>query len=324
MTVHLRRRRRDDDFYRFTADRPVMELDGFRLRPPFYYHRADAFKSLHLASYDAVRAILPSDDLNPMRWFDGRAMIGLGVFRYEHVSVEDADGTIRLLAPYGEIAVVALASRGRSRVRGFGALQVAMGSSGGFILDLPVTTREACDGGRNGYGMAKFVADMDFTEEPGHRKVVLSEEDAHIFTLSVRASGPVLADREPAPMYSVQHGQLIETVIRFQGHRQSGLGAGAGRLVLGEHPVADRLRALGVATEPVMVGSYLDARLILPTGTSVGAARDYVGHLGRDRDRGRLTVAYPGTDPIDLYAVPAGILPSRVSSTADVVPGARV
>jgi hypothetical protein len=201
---------------------------------------------------------------------------------------------------------------------------MAIGSSSGFILDLPVTTAEARDAGRNGYGMAKFLADMDFSEEPGHRKVMLSEEDVHIFTLSVRTSGPVLADRAPLPMYSVQHGQLIETVIRFQGHRQAGLGAGAGRLVLGEHPVADRLRALGVATEPVMVASYLDARLILPAGTSVGPARDYVGHVGRDRDRGRLTVAYPGTAPIDLYAVPAGIRASLVSSTADVVRGARV
>ena len=163
-------------------------------------------------------------------------------------------------------------------------------------------------------GEAKFVADMDFAEDPGHRSVIVSEEKTHIFTIEVRASGPVLPDRAPMRTYSVQDGQLIETVIRFQGHRQTSLGARAGRLVLGQHPVADRLRALQVAQEPLLVASYLDARLILPAGRPVGPARDYPGHLGIERERGRLTVAYPGTGPIDLYAVPSGLHRSVASS----------
>jgi len=311
----LRRRHRADDFYRWTPDRPVMEIDSYRLRPPFFYHRADLFQSLHLASYQAVRDILPSEDLYPIRWFDGRAMIGVGAFRYEHVSVEDADGTTRLLSPYGEIIVIALASHGRPRTRGLGSLRAAVGASTGFILDLPVTTAEARDGGRSGYGMAKFIADMDFTEEPGHRKVVLSEDGTHVFTLSARTSGPVLAQRSSITTYSVLHGQLIETVVRLDGHAQMGVGASAGRLVLGTHPVADRLRALEVARVPLLVASYLDVRLALPAGTAVGPARDYDGHRGGDRDRGRLTVSYPGTDQIDLYTVPAGILWAGASPT---------
>ncbi len=240
--------------------------------------------------------------------------MGFGAFRYEHVSMEHADGTSQMLAPYGEIGVLALATRGKAQVKGLGMLRAALGSVQGFILDLPVTTAEARDGGRDVYGMAKFVADMDFTEEPGHRKVVLSEEEAHIFTLDVRTSGPVVADRAPTTTYSVHHGQLIETVVRFEGHRQAGLRGRASTLVLGEHPVADRLRSLDVVTQPLVVASYLDARLILPTGTPVGAARDYVGHLGRDRERGRLTVSYPGTGPIDLYAVPLGLRRVRESA----------
>ena len=306
-TSNLRSRRRAKDFYTWTAPRPLIEFGGVRLRMPVFFHRADAWHSVHLAAYDAVRDILPCDDLYPIRWFDGRAILAFGAFRYDHVSIDHADGASQMLAPYGEIAVVVLVSRGRSRVKGLGMLQAALGSGGEFILDLPVTTAEARDAGRAVYGMPKFVADMDFTEEPGHRTVELWEQDAHILTMEVRTHGPLMADHKPTTLYSVHDGQLIETVNRFQGYRQTGLGAGAGTLVLGEHPVADRLRALGVATQPLIVGTYLDARIILPTGTPVGVAREYVGHLGKDRERGRLTVSYPGTSPIDLSAVPPGL-----------------
>lgn len=187
-----------------------------------------------------------------------------------------------------------------------------------FILDLPVTTAEARDAGRAVYGMPKFVADMDFTEEPGHRKVELWEQDAHILTLEVRTHGTLTPEHKPTTLYSVHDGQLIETVTRFQGYRQTGLGAGAGTLVLGEHPVADRLRALGVATDPLIVGTYLDARIILPAGAPVGVAREHVGHLGKDRERGRLTVSYPGTNPIDLYAIPPGLRQPVGSSATGV------
>ena len=309
MSSQLPLRRRDKNFYTWTGARPAVNVHGRVMRPPFFYHRADAFQSIHLASFDAVQGILPSADLHPIRWFDGRALVGIGVFRYEHVSYEDAEGTTKLLAPYGEISVVALVSRTKPRLRGLGMLQAALVGGGTFILDLPVTTKQARDGGRSIYGMPKFVADMDFSEEPGRRKVVLSEENAHILTVEVRVGGPVMADHAPLMTYSVKDGKLIETRSRFLGHRQTGMGASSGSLALGEHPVSDRLRALDVATEPLAVSSYLDARLILPTGTPVGPAHEYVGYLGQDRERGRLTVSYPGTGPIDLYEVPGGLRP---------------
>lgn len=307
MGTHLTRRRHRRDFYSWTGARPVAEVDGLRVRPPFLYHRADVFEAIHLASYDAVHEILPTDALHPLRWFDGRAMLALAAFRYEHVSVEMADGTTRMLQPYGEFAVMALVSRRPTRVRGLGLLQAALGSARGFILDLPVTTGEAYDGGRQVFGLPKFVADMDFTEAPGHRAVDLWEQDAHVLTMEVWTGGPVTADRAPLTTYSALRGRLLETVVRFEGHRQAGFGANAGTVVLGQHPVAHRLRALGLVPTPLLAATYLDARLALPVGVPVGPAREYVGHLGRERERGRLTVAYPGTGPIDLYAVPAGL-----------------
>jgi len=80
--------------------------------------------------------------------------------------------------------------------------------------------------------------------------------------------------------------------------------------------VADQLRALGVSPEPLIVVSYLDARWILPAGNPIGAARDYTGYPGGDRMRGRFTVEYPGTGPIDQYSAPPGVLPPATPAPA--------
>ncbi|HYB39739.1 MAG TPA: acetoacetate decarboxylase family protein [Mycobacterium sp.] len=137
-----------------------------------------------LASYDAVRDVLPSSDLHPVRWFDGRAAVLIAAMRYHEVSVRHADGTPDLLAPYGEVLIAALVTR-RPLQRGLPLLLPTMQGLGGFVLDLPVTTAEACDLGRKLFGLPKFVADMDFREEPTQRQVKISEGDAEIMTLRV-------------------------------------------------------------------------------------------------------------------------------------------
>ena len=287
---------------------------------PAFYHPFEVFRSFHLASYDAVRDVLPSSDLHPVRWFDGRAVVMIGAMRYREVSLSHADGTPDLIAPYGEAGVAALVTR-RPSPRGLPLLSPTMHDVGGFVLDLPVTTAEACELGRKFFGLPKFVADMDFREEPTLRQVKIFEDDAEILTLRVRPGGPVTTDHAPVIFYSALSGDLLETTMRFLGHRQVALGSRAGQLSLGSHAVADRLRSLSVSAEPLAVYNYLDARMILPSGTPVGTAGEYPGHIGKHRLRGRLTVEYPGTGPIDQYTVPRGILHPATAEPAEVPGG---
>lgn len=316
-TIRPRRRRGDADFYTWTGRRPVIEIDGQRLIGPAFYHPFETFRSVHLASYDAVRDVLPSSDLHPVRWFDGRAAVLIAAMRYHEVSVGHPDGTPDLLAPYGEVMLAALVTR-RPTPRGLPLLMPTMHHLGGFVLDLPVTTAEAYDLGRKVFGLPKFVADMDFREEPTLRQVKISEDDAEILTLTVRPGGPITTDHAPVTLYSSLNGDLLETSVRFLGHRQTALGRHAGELSLGAHPVADRLRGFSVSAEPLVVYNYLDARLILPLGNPVGTARGYPGYVGRDHLRGRFTVEYPGTDPIDQYTAPRGILRLAAAESVDV------
>ena len=313
--VHSPGRGKDAEFYDWPGPRPVAEVDGLRLRGPAFYHRVDSFGSMHLASYDAVRELLPSSELQPVRWLDGRAVLQIGASRYHVASCSYADGTTGVLAPYAEVVIAAMVTRGPARP-GLPLLAPGLHHVGGFVLHLPVTTLEARDLGLKIFGLPKFVADMEFREEPLLRQLRLLEQDSEILTLAVRPGGRVTADRSHGVLYSSLHGELLETTVRFLGHRQVRLGRRAGALQLGRHPVADQLRALGVSPEPVMIVSYLDGRAILPFGNPIGAARDYTGYLGSDRPRARFTVEYPGTGPIDQYSVPPGVLPPATTTPA--------
>lgn len=305
--IRSRGRDRDAKFYEWSGPRPVAEVDGLRVMAPVFYHRVDSFQSLHLASYEAVHDVLPSGVLEPVRWFDGRAVLQIGAFRHQVVSGNYADGSTGVFVPYGEVGIAAVVTRGPAR-RGLPLLAPGLHHIGGFVLHLPVTTLEARDLGLKICGLPKFVADMDFREEPLLRQVRLAEHDSEILTLTIRPGGRVTTDRSPVIIYSSLHGELLQTTARFLGHRQVRRGRQAGALQLGQHPVASQLRALGISREPLMVASYLDARLILPLGNPIGAAQDYTGYPGHDRARGRFTVEYPGTGPIDQYSVPPGVL----------------
>ncbi len=285
-------------FYQWQGPKPVITVGDVQLRLPVFYHHNDVFMSLHPASYEAVADELPSEAIRPARWADGRALVSVTAFRYHTVTWAAGDGSTSSLTPYGEIGIAAVVTTGQApRVMPLLSSQLR-----GFVLHLPVTTTQARDGGIAGWGFPKFVADMDFAEDPSFRRVQLSEGGSSILTLTVRPRGPVLAERRPLVAYTELQGELLETVIPVLGHMQTRLGGGGGELLLGDHEVAHRLRRLGISPTPVAVFSYLDHRSILPAGHPVGPAAGYHGYTGADRPFGRFTVSYPNTPPLDQYA----------------------
>ncbi|MFW3170849.1 acetoacetate decarboxylase family protein [Geodermatophilus sp. CPCC 206100] len=283
-----------DDPDRWTGPTSSVRVGDRALRLPLRYPDSACFAAVHPASHDAVAAALPGTALRPVRWVDGRALVSVAAFRYRAVTT--ADTPAGRLAPYGEVSVAAVVTRGPAPR----LLPVLRRRLSLFVLHLPVTTREARDAGVALWGFPKFVADMDFAEERPVRRVTLAEGGTTVFELAVRGRGPVLADRRPAVMYTTLGGQLVETVVPMAGRLRVAFGAGAGELRLGDHPVADSLRALGVAPHPLAVFDYLDHRSVLPAGRPVGPAPAYAGHRGQDRDAGRFTVRYPHTPPLDL------------------------
>jgi hypothetical protein len=172
--------------------------------------------------------------------------------------------------------------------------------AGMFPLFVPVTHRWSRDGGR-AMGIPKFVADLDFEEQADARAVRVFEGGRFILRLQVPSRGRVRILRQPMLTYASLDGRLLEAETPVLAHGRMRLAGRGAELELGDHPVADRLRGLGISSEAVGTLNWVAGRLILPTATPVGAARPYEGYLGTDRWFGRYTVQYPGTAPIDQY-----------------------
>lgn len=277
--------------------RPGSGLDGLGLPSPAGFHRVEVFGSLHRASHERARDLLAPMGLHPVRALEGQAVVFVTAVRHAAFSVRREDGTAATVPPHAHVAIGLVVTRdpvprGLPRLRPFR----------GFLLAMPVTLATVRDAGRARFGLPRFVADIDFEEAPVRRRVRVSDGGADILTLTVHPRGPVTTDGTPILTYSALGGRLIETETTVLGHRRANFGPGSGELVLGDHPVAQRLRDLSVSPQPIRTMSYLDARLDVPSGRPVGPAGDYEGYAGADRPWGRWTVEYPGTGPVDQYA----------------------
>lgn len=251
---------------------------------PILYFRDDFFALFFTADPRKVRGLMPSDRLHPVLLTSKKALVGIAAFNYMETSI----------GPYGEVAVVIPAVYGHAapplilpvlmeaRYPGFGNL----------VAHLPVTRTVARDAGRGEWGYTKFVADMRFAITPESMECRMSEEESHILTLRVARRGIVMRDRKPLVTYSVKQGDLVRTTIPQRGACRVAIGPGGSHLVLGDHPVSDSIRELGLADHPLMSRYYVERSGILPSGVVVEkGVRPLEGYHGRDRE-GEHTVTY--------------------------------
>jgi hypothetical protein len=285
----------DEGFFQWTG--PVTkgtDAGSTQVDLPAMYYRDDSFMAVFGADCEAVRALLPSSELYPVTLPGGRAMVAVMAFNYLETS----------LGPYGEVGIGLLCTYGRQSPP---LLPLLLESRypgwGGFVLHLPVTSLLARDGGRAGFGYAKFMADMDFEKHPAHQRVRLAEGDTHILTLTVQQRGLLIKDNRPLITYSVRHGELLKTTVPTRAVYQLGLAPGSGTLELGDHPVADQLRELKISTTALVTKNFLSRSGILPAGESLGPAEHtHAWYPGTDRDYGRLTINYDEAgEAIDLH-----------------------
>lgn len=255
---------------------------------PILYYRDDAFALIYTADFDTVKKLMPSERLHPVRLPGGRTAVGIIAYNYIDTSI----------GPYGEIgiAIPAVYTENapppilplllESRYPGFGAL----------VLHLPVTTITARDAGRGEWGYTKFIADMNFSITPEFMSCRMTDQDCDILSMRVPRRGIPIRDRNPLVTYSVADNNLIKTVIPQTGAYRFSLSPAEAELRLGNHPVADDLKQLGLAPRPLMSRYYLERYAILPAGeiieTNVHALN---GFQGVNRD-GAHTVSYVDTD----------------------------
>ena len=232
------------------VSRPATAVDGRyvfqgrEVRLPVVVRDAASGAATYLVSAAAARRLLPGPELDVVELLPGRTLFSIACIDYR-----DND-----LGDYGEVSL-ALFVRERGAPTGIPYLGVALdlvrNRLGTYIHRLPVNQSFTCEAGRGIWGFPKTVEEITFTDAGTRRECRLVMDGRHVLTLGFARGGRRALPDVPMTAYSYVDGVLHRTTF-VSGAHGVGFRLGGPTLALGDHPVADELRSLGLPKRGLM------------------------------------------------------------------------
>jgi hypothetical protein len=208
---------------------------------PVQVREATSVYASFLVPAAAVKRLLPAG-LTPLQTIPGRATCTI-------VGVDYQEGD---LGKYHEVGVCfLLRPPNGSRID---LVTMIRNQAPAYIHRLPVTTSFSCEAGRHIWGFPKDVMDIEFADTDATRTVTLRDDSRLVLQLSAPRRGSKKFDSVDIEAMGSWGGPVQVTPAQMAGE---GVKAGfrAGQLVLGDHPIADELRSLGLPKTPLLAGS---------------------------------------------------------------------
>ncbi len=187
----------------------------------------------------------------------GRALMALAACRYDDTDL-DAYHEVAVsfvVRPHDAPSPASTAARMR---------EFAAGDIGVYIHRLPVDQEFTCAAGRDVWGYPKWVTSISIDGSPGPGRgsgttIRLVDDGVHVLTLTVAAGGRLRLPAQAPPSYSLADGVLRRTEWTTSAEGTGGRLGGA-TLVLGDHPMADELRSLGLPRHAIFSSSSATMR----------------------------------------------------------------
>jgi hypothetical protein len=223
---------------------PAYVFQGRPVTMPVVVRDASSAAATYLVSTAAARRLLPGPELELVELLPGRALFSIAAIDYR-----DND-----LGDYNEVSL-AFFVRERGAPRGIPYLGTLLdfvrNRVSTWIWKLPVNQSFTRDAGYGIWGFPKTVDVIDFRDTGGRRECRLVMDGRHVLTFTGLAQGTRTLPDAPMVTYSYVHGKLHKTTF-VAGASEVGFALGGATLALGEHPIADDLRALGLPKAPLM------------------------------------------------------------------------
>ncbi len=239
------------------ADR-IFEIEGHHLRYPAHFRDGSSLVTTYLVPAGPADERSASSGCRAARAAPGRTIASVVGVHYT-----DTD-----CGAYDELAmgVVVQPVDGRRRVPYAATLaDLLRGRVATFAWRLAVSTTLARDAGLRMWGYPKTVEDLRYRREGGRASMAWHDGDTEVLRLTVPDAGTRSAAPISPPVYSVLDGEpvvgnLTQSATGVGYHR---LGAG---IQLGDHPVADELRRLGLPRRPILAvwSGHLSFRMSAP------------------------------------------------------------
>jgi 15-cis-phytoene desaturase len=229
---------------------------------PQLYHDWSLMLAHFPASAAAVKRFLPEGfGLEPVTVAPGIGLVTLAGFDYRRPQTLQPYGEVGVMFPVRYRPLLSLPAVPLFRPEWFNDL-------GFYIWQLPVTTQEACDAGRLFWNFPKTVGRIEFTEVGGRVRCTWWKDDMHVLTLDVRTARTTLQLRNFLA-YSVMAGRVQQTLVQTLGeYDESRFGFDAS-FALGDHPIAQEMRQLGMVEIPIGRLYSPSAKGVLPFPSAV-------------------------------------------------------
>lgn len=231
---------------------------------PVQVRRAAQWGVQYLVPSAAAQRIVEPTGLEVTGPVPGRALLALAVCRYDDTDLDD----------YHEVAVSFVVRPHDAPPLGSSAQRTReffSGAVGAYIHRLPVDQEFTRAAGRDIWGFPKWVTSIDIDEPAPDRgsggraragtgtTVRLVDDGTHVLTLTVAAGGRLHLPSQAPPSYSFADGVLRRTTWTTSSEGTAGRVGGAS-LVLGDHPMANELRALGLPKRALFSSSAAQMR----------------------------------------------------------------
>lgn len=213
--------------------RPITLSNGVSMDLPILYMEGSTLGMWFPVNIDKAQALLP-DPLVAVPNESGQAIVFVGIYEYRTTSI----------GPYNEIGVGIISVHPDSPIPGL------------FVVDLPVTTEDACLGGIEIFSYPKFVADISIHFNGAETACVALDSDGkRIMGMSGKRGVSLPTPATDMLTFSLNSSGLQQPLIQMRNpcHTSSGGGLTL-RVGDSQHRMASNLRALGLEdTNPLLV-----------------------------------------------------------------------
>jgi hypothetical protein len=244
---------RDLAFFEPVAQDDVAWRDR-KVKSPVFYYDLSCVMVHFLTSLEAIRRLLPSDRLQPMR-ITPRTAVTTVTF-YQH---RDSD-----IGAYNELLVGFPVTIDRRAPMGWGFVRSEITGASICIRHLPVTTEIARDLGIDVAGYPKILADIEVDASGGRVSCAAAAEGRTILTMSIDQPRPKPVFRRwSVDAITVREG-FVQRVPAVKHLRHLGRSMRGDRvqLELGDHPIGEEMRSLDLG-RAIAIRYAPDCQMIL-------------------------------------------------------------
>jgi hypothetical protein len=219
------------------------EFQGRDVTLPVMVRDASSLVATYLVRSEPARAFLPGPELELVEVLPGRTLFSIAAVKYV-----DND-----LGAYDEVALTFFVRRrGESGWLPYlgPVVDFMRGRLATYISHMPVNQSFTRDAGEGIWGFPKTVERIEILDLGDRRSVRLEMDGRHVLTVAGGHGGTMKLPETPMRTYSYIDGILHETAFTLAA-TDAGFRIGSGELTLGDHPIAERLRAMGLPALPV-------------------------------------------------------------------------